>query len=68
MKLTAEQIEYVENYIISDIKYYELQIELTDHMITSMEEFWKKILEDFSSGKILCRDNLAKQKVKRYKY
>jgi predicted ThiF/HesA family dinucleotide-utilizing enzyme len=43
MKLTAEQIEYVENYIISkDIKWYELQIELTDHMITSMEEFWKR--------------------------
>lgn len=43
MKLTTEQIEYVENYIISkDIKYYELQIELTDHMVTSMEEFWKK--------------------------
>jgi hypothetical protein len=43
MKLTTEQIEYVQNYIISkDIKYYELQIELTDHMVTSMEEFWKK--------------------------
>ncbi|PKH66741.1 hypothetical protein CXF59_12535 [Flavobacterium sp. ALD4] len=43
MKLTNNQIEYVENYIISkDIKWYELQIELTDHMITSMEEFWKK--------------------------
>jgi hypothetical protein len=43
MKLTNQQIEYVENYIISKyIKYYELQIELTDHMVTSMEEFWKK--------------------------
>jgi len=43
MKLTTEQIEYVENYIISkDIKWYELQVELTDHMVTSMEEFWKK--------------------------
>ncbi|EIA09999.1 hypothetical protein [Flavobacterium frigoris] len=43
MKLTNQQIEYVENYIISkDIKWYELQIELTDHMVTSMEEFWKK--------------------------
>jgi uncharacterized membrane protein SirB2 len=43
MKLTTEQIEYVENYIISkDIKWYELQVELTDHMVTSMEEFWEK--------------------------
>lgn len=43
MKLTTQQIEYVENYIISkDIKWYELQIELTDHMVTSMEEFWRK--------------------------
>ncbi|NRT14426.1 hypothetical protein HNP99_000766 [Flavobacterium sp. 28A] len=41
MKLTNQQIEYVENYIISkDIKWYELQVELTDHMINSMEEFW----------------------------
>jgi hypothetical protein len=30
MKLTTEQIEYVENYISKDIKWYELQIEL-DH-------------------------------------
>lgn len=43
MQLTKQQIEYVENYIISkDIKWYELQVELTDHMITSMEEFWAK--------------------------
>ncbi|SDW12214.1 hypothetical protein [Flavobacterium degerlachei] len=43
MKLTTQQIEYVENYIISkDIKWYELQVELTDHMVTSMEEFWEK--------------------------
>lgn len=43
MKLTNQQINYVENYIISkDIKWYELQVELTDHMITSMEEFWEQ--------------------------
>jgi hypothetical protein len=42
MKLTTEQIEYVENYIISkDIKWYELQVELTDHMVTSMEVLGK---------------------------
>ncbi|MGO4820103.1 MULTISPECIES: hypothetical protein [unclassified Flavobacterium] len=42
MKLTNQQINYVENYINSkDIKWYELQVELTDHMINSMEEFWK---------------------------
>jgi hypothetical protein len=43
MKLTSQQIEYVSNYIKSfDIKWYELQVELTDHMVTSMEEIWKK--------------------------
>jgi hypothetical protein len=43
MKLTTEQIEYVSNYIKSfDIKYYELQVEFTDHMVTSMEEIWEK--------------------------
>ena len=43
MKLTAEQIEYVSNYIKSfDIKWYELQVEFTDHMVNSMEEIWEK--------------------------
>ena len=43
MKLTTEQIEYVSNYVKSfDIKYYELQVELTDHMVISMEEIWEK--------------------------
>jgi hypothetical protein len=41
MKLTNEQIQYVSDYIESkDIKWYELQVELTDHMVSSMEEFW----------------------------
>ena len=43
MKLTTEQIEYVYNYVKSfDIKWYELQVEFTDHMVTSMEEIWEK--------------------------
>ena len=43
MKLTVEQIEYVANYVNSfDIKWYELQVELTDHMVNSMEEIWEK--------------------------
>jgi hypothetical protein len=43
MKLTTEQIEYVSDYIESkDIKWYELQLELTDHMVLSMDEYWKQ--------------------------
>lgn len=43
MKLTTEQIKYVSDYIESkDIKWYELQVELTDHMVSSMEEIWGK--------------------------
>ena len=43
MKLTTAQIEYVSNYVKSfDIKWYELQVELTDHMVNSMEEIWEK--------------------------
>jgi hypothetical protein len=43
MKLTTEQIDYIFDYVAShDIKWYELQVELTDHMVTSMEEFWEK--------------------------
>ena len=43
MKLTTEQIKYVSDYIESkDIKWYELQVELTDHMVSSMEEIWEK--------------------------
>ena len=43
MKLTTQQIEYVSNYVKSfDIKWYELQVEFTDHMVNSMEEIWEK--------------------------
>lgn len=43
MKLTAEQIGYVSNYIQSfDIKWYELQVELTDHFVLIMEEIWNE--------------------------
>jgi hypothetical protein len=43
MKLTAEQIEYVSNYVQSfDIKWYELQVELTDHLVSIMEEIWEE--------------------------
>ena len=46
MKLTTEQIEYVSNYIQSfNIKFYELQIELTDHFVLIMEEIWNEDLE-----------------------
>lgn len=42
-QLTAEQIEYVSNYIQSfDIKWYELQVELTDHFVSIMEEIWNE--------------------------
>jgi hypothetical protein len=53
MKLT-EQIEYVENYIISkDIKWYELQVELTDHMVTVWRVLGKSGI-GFSSGQTIC--------------
>jgi hypothetical protein len=43
MKLTTEQTQNIFNYVTSfDIKYYELQVEFTDHMVTSMEEIWEK--------------------------
>jgi hypothetical protein len=42
MKLTAEQIQKVSDYVVSfDIKWYELQVEFTDHMVNSMEEIWE---------------------------
>lgn len=46
MKLTAQQITYIENYIKSfDIKYYEVYMEILDHMILSVEA----ILEENNS-------------------
>jgi hypothetical protein len=43
MKLTTEQINYIENYIQSfDIKWFEIQVELTDHMVAIMEEIWEQ--------------------------
>jgi hypothetical protein len=56
----TEQIEYVENYIISnDIKWYELQVELTDHMVTSMEELGKKRLT-FHQVKYYAEDKFGR--------
>lgn len=43
MKLSSSQIEYVNQYIVSkDIKWYELQMELTDHLVLEMERIWKQ--------------------------
>ena len=45
-QLTASQIGYVSSYIQSfDIKWYELQVELTDHFVSIMEEIWNEDLE-----------------------
>jgi hypothetical protein len=39
MKLTEEQITYIENYIKkNDINYYEIYMEILDHMILSVED------------------------------
>jgi hypothetical protein len=38
MKLSTEQISYIENYIASfDIKYYEIYMEILDHIILNVE-------------------------------
>lgn len=43
MKLTEEQITYIENYIKqNDINYYEIYMEILDHMILSVEDFLEK--------------------------
>jgi hypothetical protein len=43
MKLTIAQIVYISNYVRSfNIKWYELQVELTDHFVSIMEEVWKQ--------------------------
>ena len=43
MKLSPSQIEYVFNYIQSfNIKWYELQVELTDHFVSIMEKIWNE--------------------------
>ncbi len=43
MKLSPSQIEHVFNYIQSfDIKWYELQVELTDHFVSIMENIWNE--------------------------
>lgn len=43
MKLTVEQIANVNSYMQSfDIKWYELEVELTDHFVSIIEEIWEK--------------------------
>jgi hypothetical protein len=69
MKLTTEQIDYVFDYVAShDIKWYELQVELTDHMVTSMEEFWEKDPElTFHQVNTMLKINLAETDLKQLK-
>ena len=58
MKLTEKQISYIENYIKSfDIKYYEVYMEILDHMILSVEA----ILEE--NNEISFEDAVLKAKV-----
>jgi hypothetical protein len=46
MKLTPTQIADVNSYMQSfDIKWYELEVELTDHFISIIEEIWTKAPE-----------------------
>ena len=41
MKLSTEEVNYVFNYIKNiDVKFYEIQVELTDHLVLIMEEIW----------------------------
>lgn len=43
MKLNASQIDYVSHYVVSkNIKWYELQMELTDHLVMEMERIWEQ--------------------------
>ena len=43
MKLNDEQITYIENYIKqNDINYYEIYMEILDHMILSVEDLLEK--------------------------
>lgn len=43
MKLTIVQIVYISNYVrLFNIKWYELQVELTDHFVSIMEEIWNE--------------------------
>ena len=43
MKLNDEQITYIENYIQqNDINYYEIYMEILDHMILSVEDLLEK--------------------------
>lgn len=58
MKLTKEQTAYIENYIKSfNIKYYEVYMEILDHMILSVEA----ILEE--NAAISFEDAVLKAKV-----
>lgn len=58
MKLTNQQVTYIENYIKSfDIKYYEVYMEILDHMILSVEA----ILEEHAA--IVFEDAVLKAKV-----
>jgi hypothetical protein len=62
MKLTPSQIEYVTHYIASkDIKWYELQMELTDHLVMEMEQIWEQNPElSFQQVKFLANKTFGR--------
>ena len=44
MKLNDEQVNYIEKYIQwYDIKYYEIYMEILDHMILSVEAILEEV-------------------------
>ena len=68
MKLTEEQITYIENYIKSfDIKYYEVYMEILDHMILSVEailEEHKEIV--FEDAVLKAKNQFGQQGFKKF--
>lgn len=67
MKLTPSQIQYVSDYIVSkNFKWYELQIELTDHLVLEMEKIWEQNPEwSFKEVKFLADKTFGRNGLKK---
>ncbi len=69
MKLTKEQIQEIESYLIAcGVKWYDVRIELVDHFANTLEEKLEEnpALRCLRKQLFLCIENLVMKVLKNY--
>ncbi len=67
IKLTKEQIQYIENYLIkNDVKFWDVRVELLDHIATAVEEKMKQDNKSFLKALSEVHRGFGNQLMPRY--